>query len=31
MHKNVFISQPMSGLCEEEILTTRKKRRRKNI
>lgn len=29
MHKNVFISQPMSGLCEEEILKTRKKEKEK--
>ena len=29
MYKNVFISQPMSGLHEEEILTTRKKEKEK--
>ena len=29
MHKNVFISQPMTGLCEEEILATRKKEEEK--
>lgn len=29
MHKNVFISQPMTGLCEEEILATRRAEREK--
>ena len=29
MHKNVFISQPMTGLREEEILATRRAEREK--